>query len=79
MHKYVSKRLPTSFEDFFNPFPNPNRTKGFHEDKLRIGFLSQFPTYQLTKIWNSTFLANKQIESHKSLTERKVFHHGKFK
>ena len=65
MHKYVTKRQPSSFLDFFNSFPFPNRTKGFHEDKLESTFLSQFPTYQLPKIWNSTFLANKLIESHK--------------
>ena len=65
MHRYVTNRQPSSFIDFFSPFPNPNRTKGFHEDKLRLVFLSQFPTYQLPKLWNLTCLTNKQIESHK--------------
>ena len=64
MHKYLQNSVPDSFENFFVPLSEPNRTNGFIIDKIKNNFLSQFPTYFLPKIWNSNSLAAKSLQSH---------------
>ena len=64
MHRYVEGKLPISFDNFLCPLAPPNRTHGFIENKTRIKFLEQFPSFYLPKMWNNNSLYLKLINSH---------------
>ena len=59
MHKYINNKLPESFQDFFTPFSNPNRTHSFQTSLAKKKFLENFPTFFLPVIWNSNSLGLK--------------------
>ena len=65
MHKCNNGLLPESFDNFFLPFANPNRNNDYIIEKYKNKFLTQFPTYFLTRIWNSNKRDLKWTESHK--------------
>ena len=65
MHKYLNKKLPPSFDNFFLPLPPPNRTLGLTLEKAKSNFFHQFPTYFLPRTWNKKSLFLKLTESHK--------------
>ena len=69
MHKYRNGKVPLSFENFFTPIGQPNRTNGYQVDKARIDFLYQFPSYFLPKNWNENNLSLKSNPSHTNFKE----------
>ena len=65
MHKYSSRKLPISFENFFVPFAPQNRTNSFILNEAKSKFSEQFPNFFLPRIWNENSLFIKLTESHK--------------
>ena len=59
MHNYINDKLPESFQNFFTPLCEPNRTNSFKIDLQKNKFLTNFPSFFLPKIWNSNILGLK--------------------
>ena len=53
MYKYIKEKLPSSLNEMFFPFVEPNRTQSFKLELVRNKYLKPFPKIFLTRIWNS--------------------------
>ena len=73
MHKYIYGKLPSSFCNFFNEFPPPNRTKSLIVDKFKNVFLNQFPSTFLPKLWNEIDVILKNTSSHNKFKDSLYF------
>ena len=66
MHKYFYSKLPSSFVSMFNSLSDPNRTKSFKVEKVKLKSLESFPSVVFPKLWNITPIIQKEIKSIKS-------------
>ena len=63
VHKFISNKLPPSFDDFFVKLPNFNRNLSLSLTSVRNKKMRNFPSYAMPLIWNSLPLQTKRITS----------------
>ena len=63
VHKFISNKLPPSFDDFFVKLPNFDRNLSLSLTSVRNKKIRNFPSYAMPLIWNSLPLQTKRITS----------------
>ena len=61
MFKYMTGKLPLSFNGMFIALAEPNRTKSYKLELVNNKYLESFPTVFLPRTWNSIPLEIKSL------------------